>query len=251
MSKLRLLIADDEPLIRMGIRKAASRVEDIEIIGECGSGSETIQAISTQRPDLVLLDIRMPDCSGLEVVRAIGTQHMPPVIFITAYDEYALKAFELNAVDYLLKPFDEERLHQSIDRARQRIAATTQEMFAQRLETLLHAQAPKAERLVVRNGDRYEFVSIESIDWIESANNFVELHCGPKHYLLGETLTGLEGRLDSARFTRIHRGRIVNISRILAVHPLIGGTYEVELRNGSRLTTGRQYREAVQRLIRD
>jgi two-component system, LytTR family, response regulator len=251
MSKLRLLIADDEPLIRMGIRKAASRVEDIEIIGEWGSGSEAIQAISTQRPDLVLLDIRMPDCSGLEVVRAIGTQHMPPVIFITAYDEYAVKAFELNAVDYLLKPFDEERLHQSIDRARQRIAATTQEMLAQRLDALLHAQAPKAERLVVRNGDRYEFVPIESIDWIESANNFVELHCGPKHYLLGETLTGLEGRLDSARFTRIHRGRIVNISRILAVHPLIGGTYEVELRNGSRLTTGRQYREAVQRLIRD
>jgi len=101
-------------------------------------------------------------------------------------------------VDYLLKPFDEERLHESIDRARQRIAATTQEMLAQRLEALLHAQAPKTERLVVRNGDRYEFVSIESIDWIESANNFVELHCGPKHYLLGETLTGLEGRLDSA-----------------------------------------------------
>jgi two-component system LytT family response regulator len=119
------------------------------------------------------------------------------------------------------------------------------------LEALLHAQAPKAERLVVRNGDRYEFVSIESIDWIESANNFVELHCGPKHDLLGETLTGLEGRLDSARFTRIHRGRMVNISRILAVHPLIGGTYEVELRNGSRLTTGRQYREAVQKLLRD
>jgi len=199
----------------------------------------------------VLLDIRMPDCSGLEVVRAIGTQHMPPVIFITAYDEYAVKAFELNAVDYLLKPFDEERLHESIDRARQRIAATTQEMLAQRLEALLHAQAPKTERLVVRNGDRYEFVSIESIDWIESANNFVELHCGPKHYLLGETLTGLEGRLDSARFTRIHRGRIVNISRILAVHPLMGGTYEVELRNGRRLTTGRQYREGVQKLIRD
>jgi two-component system LytT family response regulator len=251
MSKLRLLIADDEPLIRMGIRKAASRVEDIEIIGEYGSGSETIQAISTQRPDLVLLDIRMPACSGLEVVRAIGTQQMPPVIFVTAYDEYAVKAFELNAVDYLLKPFDEERLHESIDRARQRIAATTQEILAQRLEALLHAQAPKAERLVVRNGDRYEFVSIESIDWIESANNFVELHCGPKHYLLGETLSGLEGRLDSSRFTRIHRGRIVNISRILAVHPLIGGTYEVELHNGSRLTSGRQYREAVQRLIRD
>jgi two-component system LytT family response regulator len=251
MSKLRLLIADDEPLIRMGIRKAASLVEDIEIMAECGSGSEAIQAISTQRPDLVLLDIRMPDCSGLEVVRAIGTQHMPPVIFITAYDEYAVKAFELNAVDYLLKPFDEVRLHESIGRARQRIAATTQGMLAQRLEALIHAQAPKAERLVVRNGDRYEFVSIESIDWIESANNFVELHCGPKHYLLGQTLTGLEGRLDPARFTRIHRGRIVNTSRILAVHPLIGGTYEVELHNGSRLTTGRQYREAVQKLIRD
>ena len=251
MSKLRLLIVDDEPLIRMGIGKAASRVEDIEIIGECGSGTEAIQAISTQRPDLVFLDIQMPDCSGLDVIRAVGTQHMPPVIFITAYDEYAVRAFELNAVDYLLKPFDEERLHESIARARQRIAATNQGLLAQRLEALLKTRAPKPNRLVVRNGDRYEFVSIESIDWIESANNFVEIHCGPKHYLLGETLTSLEDRLDSARFTRIHRSRIVNISRIIAVHPLIGGTYEVELHNGGRLTTGRQYKEVVRKLIHD
>jgi two-component system LytT family response regulator len=251
MSKLRLLIVDDEPLIRMGIRKAASRVDDIEIIGECCSGAEAIHAISTHRPDLVLLDIQMPDCSGLDVIRAIGTQHMPPVIFITAYDEYAVKAFELNVVDYLLKPFDEERLHESIGRARQRIAATNQGLLAQRLEALLQTRALKPNRLVVRNGDRYEFVSIESIDWIESANNFVEIHCGPKHYLLGETLTSLEDRLDSARFTRIHRSRIVNISRIIAVHPLIGGTYEVELHNGSRLTTGRQYKEVIRKLIHD
>ncbi len=250
-SKLRLLIVDDEPLIRIGIRNAASRVEDIEILGECCSGTEAIHAISTHRPDLVLLDIQMPDCSGLDVIRAIGTEQMPPVIFITAYDEYAVKAFELNAVDYLLKPFDEERLHESIDRARQRIAGTNQGLLAQRLEALLQTRPPKPGRLVVRNGDRYEFVAIESIDWIESANNFVELHCGSKHYLLGETLTSLEGKLDSARFARIHRGRIVNISRIIAVHPLIGGTYEVELHNGSRFTTGRQYKEVVRKLIHD
>jgi len=250
MSKLRLLIVDDEPLIRKGLRHALSNFSDIEVAGECGSGKDAIRAISAERPDLILLDVHMPDCSGLDVVREVGPQNMPPVIFATAYDDYAVRAFELNAVDYVLKPFEEARLRESIERARKRITQDKQAVLSRRLELLLESQTRRgAERLVVRNGERYEFVSSESIDWIESANNYVQLHCGAKQYLLGETLTNLGSRLDTAKFVRIHRGRIVNTERIVAVHPLFSGTYELELRGGVRITTGRQYKEIVQNLI--
>jgi two-component system, LytTR family, response regulator len=251
MNSLRLLIVDDEPLIRTGIRNGLASVKDIEIIGECDSGGQAIESILSQQPDLVLLDVQMPDCSGLEVVRQVGAQRMPAVVFVTAYDQYAVKAFELNAVDYLLKPFDDDRLRSAIQRARARLAGQSQTLLSQQLQALLEAKdRSRPDRLVVRNGERFEFVPVESVDWIESANNYVQLHCGPKDYLLGETLISLEKRLDPGRFLRIHRGRIVNVSRIIAVHPMLSGTYEMELRNGTRLTTGRQYRDAVQNLIK-
>ena len=251
MSKLRLLIVDDEPLIRKGLRNALSNFSDIEVVGECGSGKDAVEAISTQSLDLVLLDVQMPDCSGLDVVREVGPTHMPPVIFVTAYDDYAVNAFELNAVDYVLKPFEEARLHDSIERARKRISQESQAVLSQRLEALLENQTRKwADRLVVKNADRYEFVPSESIDWIESANNYVLLHRGPTQYLLSETLTGLENRLDPAKFVRIHRGRMVNTRRIVAIHPLFSGTYELELLGGVRITTGRQYKDLVQKLLR-
>lgn len=250
MSKLRLLIVDDEPLIRRGIRNAAAQLADIEIVDECGSGTQALERIRSERPDLVLLDVQMPGYSGLDVIREIGTERMPPVIFITAYDEYAIQAFELDAVDYLLKPFDEDRFRQSIERARKRIATQTDDALTKRLDAVLHRMQKWPERLVVRNGDHYEFVAIDSIDWIESANNYVELHCGGKQHLLGETLTGVKEKLNPARFLRVHRCRIVNTSRIVTLHPLVGGTYEILLRDGTRLTTGRQYREALQELIR-
>jgi two-component system LytT family response regulator len=251
MNKLRLLIVDDEPLIRRGIRNAASAIDDIEVIGECRSGDEAVEKIITEHPQLVLLDVQMPGGTGMDVIRQVGPASMPPVIFITAYDDYAVQAFELNAIDYLLKPFDEEHFRASIARARQRIADQNQRSLSERLEALLTAKTPRwVERLTVRNGDRYELVAVESIDWIESANNYVELHCGARQYLLGETLTSLESRMDPDRFMRIHRCRVVNKSRIVAVHFLLSGTYEMELRGGIRLTTGRQYKDAVQGLIR-
>jgi len=251
MNRLRLLIVDDEPLIRSGIRTAASQVESVEVVGECGSGTEAIEAIRSKRPDLVLLDVQMPGCSGLDVVREIGAQSMPPVVFITAYDDYAVQAFELNAVDYLLKPFDDERFRESIERARTRMGAQVEDGLARRLEAVLHGETPKwPSRLVIKNGEHYEFVATETIDWIESANNYVELHCGGKQYLMGETLSGLEARLNPARFARVHRCRIVNTSRIASVHPLLSGTYAIALRDGTRLTTGRRYKEIVQELIR-
>jgi len=232
------------------LRNALAGVPEVEIVGECGSGREAIEAISSDRPDLVLLDVQMPECSGLDVVRQVGPKSMPPVIFITAYDDYAVSAFEVNAVDYVLKPFEEARLHEAIERARRRIDHEHQASLSQRLETLLETQERKwPERIVVRNSDRYEFVPVESIDWIESAKNYVQLHCGAKQFLLGETMTSLQDRLNPAKFARVHRGRIVNLKRIVAVHPLFSGTYTLELLGGVRITTGRQYKEVVQSLF--
>jgi two-component system LytT family response regulator len=250
MSNLRLLIADDEPLIRLGVRHGLAGLAGIEVVGECESGEQAMQAILSQQIDLVLLDVQMPDCTGLDVVRQIGPQRMPMVIFVTAYDEYAVKAFEMNAVDYLLKPFDDERLRASIERARERHATRNQSALTQQLQTLLDTRREWSDRFVVRNTDRYEFVAVESIEWIESADNYVQLHCGTKMHLLGETLTGVQEKLDPRKFQRIHRCRIVNVSRITAIHPMVNGTYSVELRNGTRLTTGRQYKDAIQGLIR-
>ncbi len=251
MNKLRVLIADDEPLIRRGIRDGLQGLDGLEIAGECGNGLEAVQMILTAAPDLVLLDVQMPKCSGIEVVRQVGPERMPLVIFVTAYDEYALKAFELNAVDYLLKPFDEIRLHHAIERARQRLAVKNQATIASQLQKLLDASAQGwQERFVIRNGDRYEFVTVDAVDWAESANNYVQLHCGTKTHLMSETLNGLEKKLNPQKFARIHRGKIVNVSRIVAIHSLINGVYEMEIHNGVRLTTGRQFRNAVQNLIR-
>ncbi len=251
MNKLRLLIVDDEPLIRSGLRLGLASLEGIEIAGEAGCGADAVENIAALRPDLVLLDVQMPDFTGLDVVRQIGPENMPAVVFVTAYDEYAVRAFELNAVDYLLKPFDEDRLQESIRRARERIAARQNSGLAEHLQAVLSASSAKwPDRIVVKNGERFELVPVESIDWVESANNYVQLHCGSKRHLLGETLTSLETRLNPKVFLRIHRGRIVNSSRIVAIHPLLSGTYEMELRNGIRLTTGRQYKDTVQQLIR-
>jgi two-component system LytT family response regulator len=250
MSALRLLIVDDERLIRLGIRDAVSRIGGVEIVGECESGEEAIAAIAGTSIDVVLLDVQMPGCTGLEVVREIGPEHMPMVIFVTAYDEYAVKAFEMNAVDYVLKPFDEERLRRGIERARERQATRDRSTLTQQLQALLDAHRSWPERLVVRTTDRYEFVAVESIEWIESADNYVELHCGSQTHLLSETLGGMQEKLDPLKFRRIHRRRIVNLSRIAAIHPMVNGTYSVELRNGTRLASGRQYKEAIQGLIR-
>jgi two-component system, LytTR family, response regulator len=250
MPEIRVLIVDDEPLIRRGLRDGLSRMDDVNVIGECGNGAEAVAAILEQRPDLVLLDVQMPGCTGLEVVEHVGSERMPTVIFVTAYDEYAVKAFELHAIDYLLKPFDEDRLRESVDRARRKLSQENQSELIGRLQSLVQAGLPgKPARLVVKNNEAYEFVNVESIDWAESANNYVQLHCGTKSFLLGETLSHLEGRLAPHGFLRVHRFYLVNTERIATVHPMIHGTYVLQLRNGVRLGTGRQYKDAVRSLV--
>jgi two-component system, LytTR family, response regulator len=251
MTKLRLLIVDDEPLIRSGLRGELAKFAEVEVVGESEDGRGALAEIAALRPDVVLLDVQMADCTGLDVVRAIPAEYMPLVIFITAYDEYAVKAFELNAVDYLLKPFDDQRLRKSIERACERQKDKSREGLAQRIQALLDTTGRRwPERIVVRDGERFEFVAVESLDWVESANNYVQLHCGPKTHLLLETLSGLEQKLDPHKFVRVHRGRIVNVSRIRAAHVMLNGVYELELHGGSRLSTGRQFKDAVQGLLR-
>jgi two-component system LytT family response regulator len=247
---LRVLIVDDEPLIRLGIRRALAAAGGVEVAGECGSGDEAIDAIRTQPPDLVLLDVHMPGCSGLDVVRRVGADQMPPVVFVTAFDEYAVDAFDVNAVDYLLKPFDADRVCRAVERARRRLALERDGALAERLQALLGAREERPDHLVVRNGERFELVPLDTIDWIEAADNYVRLHCGSKSHLLADTLTSVERRLERRRFLRVHRSRIVNVSRVVAAYVVLGGAYELELRGGIRLTTGRQYRHVVQQFLR-
>jgi two-component system LytT family response regulator len=249
ISKYRLLIVDDEPLIRSGIRDGLSGRDDVEVAGEAGSVAEAIDILRAEQVDLILLDVELPDGTGFDLIRRFGPERTPAVVFVTAYDRYAIQAFEVNAVDYLLKPFDQSRLLASIDRVRDRLSGSAQ-MLAQRLEALIQAREPRWQQtLVVRNGDRFDLVSIATVDWIEAANNYAVMHCGSSSHVVGETLTHLETRLDPGRFLRVHRSTIVNSDRIVAVHTMIGGMYELELKGGVRVKTGRQYRDKIRKLL--
>jgi two-component system LytT family response regulator len=251
MSDIRLLIVDDEPLIRLGIRSALEKMAGMTVLGECANGAEAVQAIGSMPVNLVLLDVQLPDCTGLELVSQVGAERMPMVIFVTAYDQYAVRAFELNAIDYLLKPFDADRLRSSIERARRRLEADVPSELARRLHELLKRADPgRPERIAVRQSDRYDFVAVDTIDRIESASNFVQLYCAEKTYLISDTMNHMASKLDPKRFLRIHRQHIVNVERVIAIHPIMNGCYELELRSGVRVASGRQYKESIQALMR-
>jgi two-component system, LytTR family, response regulator len=249
MNSLRLLIVDDEPLIRLGIRKDLSGMPSVQVVGECECVAEAVDAIRSNALDLVLLDVQLPDGTGFDVVRQVGPPQMPAVVFVTAYDKYAIQAFDVNAVDYLLKPFDEARLRASIERARERLSRPS--AVIRQLEGLLQAHESQwAQRLVVRSGERFDFVQTDSIDWVESANNYTVLHCRGKDYVFGENLAAVERRLDPGKFTRVHRCHIVNVSRIVAASAMAGGVFELELRGGVRVKTGRQYSDGIRKLLK-
>lgn len=250
MNNLRVLIVDDEPLIRSGIRNDLNGFHMTQVVAECDSVQEAVRTILSTPCDVVLLDVQMRDGTGFDVIRNVGTRNMPAVIFVTAYDKYAIQAFDVNAVDYLLKPFDDIRLKQSIERARERLSSRPADLVRQ-LETLLDARGERwAQRLVVRSGERFDFVPVESIDWIESANNYAMLHCRSRDFLSGESLTALERSLDPGRFIRVHRSHIVNLNRIAGVYGMPGGVYELELFSGVRVGTGRQYGDRVRKLLK-
>jgi two-component system LytT family response regulator len=247
---IRALIADDEPLARERMRSLLGAEQDIEIVGEARDGVETVEAILSQSPDLVFLDVHMPKLDGFEVIQTVGPDRMPAVVFVTAYDQHALRAFEVQALDYLLKPFDSERFQGALRRVRRQIDTRETGDIGQRLLALVRdlrpASASRTDRLVVKSGGRLYFLRADEIDWIEAAGNYVRLHVGAEGHLLRETMNSIESRLNPEIFFRIHRSHIVNIERIKELQPWFNGEYVVILRNGARLTLSRGYREKLQ-----
>jgi two-component system LytT family response regulator len=253
MAKMRTLVVDDEPLARERLRSLLQSEPDVEFLGECANGREAVEAIKNLKPDLLFLDVQMPVLDGLGVVEEIGAEQMPAVVFVTAYDRYALRAFEIHALDYLLKPFDRERFQQALRRARERVQQTRSADVSERLVALLEdggRGGPKpAERLVIKTGGRVFFVKTEDVDWIEAAGNYARVHVGTEAHLLRETMNALEERLDAEKFLRIHRSTIVNIERIQELQPWFHGDYVVILHDGTQLTLSRGYRQKIQELF--
>jgi two-component system LytT family response regulator len=254
MEKIRTVIVDDEPLARRGIRALLKEEKDVEIISECRNGREAVTAIEEHAPDLVFLDVQMPELNGFDVLEAIGAERMPSVIFVTAYDKYALRAFEVHAVDYLLKPLDGERFTGAMQRARLQIEGNSIHELSRQLQSLLADLKPNqkyTERLVIKSGGRIFFLEVGEIDWIEAADNYVRLHAGRESHLLRETMNSLEKKLDPDQFLRVHRSRIVNVRKIKQLQPLFRGEYDIMLQDGKRLESGRGYRDKLQKLFSD
>ncbi len=249
MTKIRTLVVDDEPIARERILALLQQENDVEVIGQCADGVQAVSAIQQQSPDLVFLDVQMPGCDGFGVIQNIGPDRMPTVVFVTAYDEYALRAFEVHALDYLLKPFGKDRFQETLKHARESLERRRAGDLGRRLLALVHDLKPeqqRLDRLVVKSGGRVFFLRTDEIDWIEAAGNYVRLHLGEESHLFRETMNGMESRLDTRRFVRIHRSRIVNTERIKELQPWFNGEYVVILRNGTRLTLSRGYREKLQ-----
>jgi two-component system LytT family response regulator len=219
---------------------------DIELLGEFGNGTDAIKAIGEQTPDLVFLDIQMPEKNGFDVIRSIDANDLPTIVFITAYDQYALQAFEVHALDYLLKPFNRDRFHRAVARAKEQIESQRRGELDERLAALISnigAEKKYLERLVVKSVGRVFFLKTAEIDWIEASGNYLKLHVGRDSHMIRETMNSIEGKLDPAQFMRIHRSTIVNIDRIKELHPMFSGDYSAILRDGTELALSRNYRE--------
>jgi two-component system LytT family response regulator len=251
-SPIRVVIADDEPLARERLRTLLEGEDWLEIIAESQNGVEATERILRHQPDLVFLDVQMPGATGFDVIEAVGPERMPLVVFVTAFDKYALRAFDVHALDYLLKPFDRERFQQALTRARQQLERrSTGDLERRLIELVQDLKGPqqKLERFVIKAGGRVFFVRADEIDWIEAAGNYVKLHLGAESHLFRETMNALESRLDADLFFRIHRSHIINIERVKELQPWFNGEYVVFLKNGTRLTLSRGYREKLQERI--
>jgi len=250
--RLSVLVVDDEPIAREGLKLLLGRQPQVESVWEARNGREAIAFIRDKKPNLVLLDVQMPRTDGFAVVHAVGAEHMPPIIFVTAHDQYAIQAFEIAAIDYLLKPVTEERFGLAFKRAVGRLQDVPHEDATRQLMAMLDAIANpprQLERFAVRSGENTLFVPISEVDWIEADQNYVRLHAGPATHLLHVPMNTLEGVLDSNRFLRIHRSHIVNIRRIAQLWSIAHGQYAIELKSGQRLQSGRTYNERIRRAL--
>ncbi len=261
MKTIRVLIIDDEPLARDTIRLLLEDRPPFEIVGECKDGDEAVDAILETKPDLIFLDIQMPGRNGFEVVEAVGPERMPVVIFATAYDQYALRAFEAHALDYLLKPYDDDRFEKALDRAMDQIRQKQLGVLSSELMTLVKERRTEREenpepeptapleRIMVKERDALFFVKIEDIDWVEAAGDYVSLHVGKKSHLLRESMGRMETKLDPKLFVRIHRSTIVNVERISKLSPYFHGDYIVYLNDNTELRLSRRYWNRLERLL--
>ena len=245
---VRTLIVDDMRLARNRLARQLEQDPDVELIGECTGGNEAIAAIRQMRPDLVFLDVQMPEIGGFDVLEALGADAVPVVVFVTAYDQFAIRAFEVSAVDYLLKPFETARLQEALDRAKRQLRSRERDGVDARLGALLEslsARAGNANRLSLKVDGRTVFLPAQEVDFIEAAGNYIRIQAGGESFMVRERLTVIETRLDTSTFARIHRSTIVNVTRIKEMHPLFNGDQSLLLKNGKRLTLSRTYREAL------
>lgn len=263
-SRLRALIIDDEPTARRGLRLLLQRDPEVEIAGEAANGFDAVELIRRERPDLVFLDVQMPGCDGFQVLEKAGRAAVPAVVFVTAYDEHALQAFEVNAVDYLLKPYDDERFHAALARAKAAVRRRTVEADNSRLTQLLDffqkrmglkpgggEAAESTERILIKSSGEIYFLKAEEIDWIEAEGDYMKFHTAGRSHLMRETMARLESRLDPKRFIRIHRSTIVNIDRLRKLSPSFAGEYAVVLQDGTKLKLSRGYHDRIAALLRD
>ena len=255
-AKIKTLIIDDEPLARRNLRLLLEKDPQIEILEECRNGREAVKAINSLLPDLIFLDIQMPEMDGFDVLARVGPEHIQAIIFVTAFDQYALKAFDVHALDYLLKPFDDVRFAHALDRAKSQIEAREIDRLSKRLLALLEERdserkRPRHEtnyltRVMIKVSGRVTLLKVDEIDFIEADGNYAKLHVGRKAHLLREKMHDLEGRLDPAKFVRIHRSVIVNLDRIKEMHPHFNGDYIVVLEDGRKLRLSRTRRENLE-----
>jgi two-component system LytT family response regulator len=263
--KIRALIVDDESLAREALLVMLGGDPEIEVIAECRNGREAVAAIREQSPDIVFLDIQMPEMDGFQVIEEVGTKRMPVTVFVTAYDKHALRAFEAHALDYLLKPFDHDRFNTALERAKifvrqQKLGEISESLFAvlqdlrpksDELPSETHNNVHKepVDRIVIKSGGRIYFLKPEEIDWVEGAGDYLTLHSGSQTHLIRETMLNFHAKLDSQKFLRIHRSTIVNIERIKDIKPLFKGEYIITLTTGKRLKSSRGYRRELQSLL--
>lgn len=248
--RIRTLIVDDEPLARSLLRSFLADDAEMEVIGECGDGNTAIEMIELSAPDLVFLDIQMPDLDGFGVLRSLAPEAIPNIAFVTAYDQFALKAFDVHAIDYLLKPFDRERFERTLARAKQRIALQNSDKVKETLLRLLDEQSPRPQRvkrILVKTGGKAFFVRPEDISWVEAQGNYVALHVGAQSFLSRQTINTMENQLDPAKFQRIERSTLVNLDAIREMLPAGRGEYEIVLKDGVSLKLSHTYRESFLR----
>ena len=253
MKMIKALIVDDEPLARARIRRFLASAKDVEIVGESGDGHAAVADVKRLKPDLMFLDIQLPEALGFQVIEQLANEHMPVVIFVTAYDRYALQAFDVHAIDYLLKPYTRDRFGRALDRARKQLSNAARAEFDQKLMCLLeHAAGGEPrhlQRLMIKSSGRIYFIKADEVDWIGAEGNYLSLHVGRETHLLRETMSHLAARLDPEKFVRIHRSTIVNVDRVKELQPLFSGDYVAILRDGTQLNLSRAYREKSLKLF--